>query len=244
MSHKEELEYQDLSEVLAVTKEQISIDLLNYAQYNQPELTHALEEPVPAVYPIRSVSPILTFGPGAYSIRAHRQRRDADLQNFDQFVRCRELAVNQQGRPILRTPPILHRQMLSPEPVRHPYEIRLMAARIYWYLNQLHHKTWATTSLAQRELNERQYFQPGAEDEFLRHERSIIGLSLLLDQLDLNFIKDDVHCIYHLDLHDTVLTLKKGHDYRVIEYYRHAFEKLEDQRELETGFRKSGSSIY
>jgi len=234
--HQEELEYKDLSAVLNTTKEHVTYDLLQFVQFNQPELSEALIEPTPAVYVQRSVTPIITFGPGAYSLTQHRQKRNADLLNFPGFANCRDLAVNAQGKLILKHPPYLHRQMLTPNPVCHPEEIRLMAACIYQYLNQLHPKTWATTTLKQHQLNAQHYFQPGADDDFLRHERAIIGLSLLFDELDLNFIRNDVHSIYHLDLRDTVLTIKKGHDYRVIEYYRHVFDTLETEREFETRF--------
>ena len=232
-----ELEYKDLAEVLHHCVDRKSFDLRQFLQYNQRDVTELILPAEHGVYVASSLTPVTTFGPGAFSYLPTRRSHSADIGDFETFVSCRTLVYGRDGAQLLPCSPVRLKHALAREPAVNPNELRMMVSRVYRYMNSLHPRTRPTVNVTLSSIDEESFLFGDAIDDYRSlGERGVIGVNMLIDAIDSNFVGNDVFNLYHIELKDTVLTIMKGLDFRVVEYYRRIFDEIERQETYEIGF--------
>lgn len=222
----DDLEYASFSEVLTEVKDVAIFDLGRYVvRLPKPYRDILLPEP-DGIYMQGVLEPVLTFSAKtAYYTKKQYEHapKFPDILSFDNFIRSRQAVVDRNGK-LIHICPVLAKDLFSKECSFNYSAIHLAAISVFDLLQQLHRHTKPTTTLTSSQLNEHNYVKEGSlKDRDYNDQPGIIKL----EERVMDFVGRDVQHQYHLRLQNTTLILEKGNDYRVIEYYRERFEKLE-----------------
>ena len=230
MSYDQDSYRQALVETLSIFR----VDLSNYVLRLPPKYVQMLKDPLPGVYMNGSINPHLVFdGQPYYSQKVvSRKFAQPDVHRFSDVWNVKGSIYNNDGVPVFTVMNGL-RQYYNEYPTFHPsaiYIAYIYALEMFRYLNPL---AQPYSNLDRDFLDLRKHVKPeylpnfnGSYDDYLQ-TRGVThfydednGDLLELGVLLRNFIGQDKYNVYRFYLSNTTLTIEKGNDFRVIEYYR------------------------
>lgn len=227
MTLEHDLDYASFGEVLTEVRDVAVFDLARYVVRLPKRYREILLPQPPGVYARGVLEPILTFSEKTRYF-TKRQYETApkfpDILNFEQFVTSKQPVIDKDGK-VIHVCPALAKDLFSTECSFEYSAVHLAAIAVWDTLNRLHRHTKPTTTIRLSQLNEQNYVHEGALDHIDYEDQPGI---LRLEENLMDFVGRDIHHQYHLTLKNTTLTVEKGNDYRVIEYYRERFDALEE----------------
>lgn len=228
------------------TLEIFRIDLSEFVLRLSPKYVGMLKSPPPGVYLYGMISPLITFeqGRGYYSsVTVSRHNSQPDVLCFDDIWKHRGPIYDHEGRVMLIADPRYRGSYLE-YPTWHPaaiYIAYIYALELFRYVNPL---AQPYSNVERELLDLRRHvhseFLPhfdGTYDSYLQNR----GVHHFYDEdnedlIDLghrlkHFIGQSKYNVYRFYLSNTVLTVEKGNDFRVIEYYRMITSHMEEIRQ-------------
>lgn len=229
MNTLDDLEYESFGQVLTEIKDVAVFDLSRYT-VRLPKRYREILLPEPdGIYMRGILEPILTFSAKtAYFTKFQFKNAPGfpDILSFDNFVQAKQPVLDKTGK-VIHVCPAMARDFFSKE-CCFPYSaVQLAVIAVWEALGRLSRHTQPTTALSLHRLKPELYVTEGALDHIDYEDQP--GITLLLEKI-LDFVGRDTQNVYHLRLQNTTLVLEKGNDYRVIEYYRERFQRLEESR--------------
>jgi hypothetical protein len=231
ITHSETWNYQ---QAINETLEVFRIDLSNYVLRLPASHLDMLIPPRAGLYLNGSIEPFFHLdGEGYYSLSTvYKKDAVPDIYTFEDVWRHRGTIHRADGSPVFHVNPGT-KQFYGEYPVFHPaaiYIAFIYALEIFRYRNPL---TEPYTIMERSDLDLRHYVKPeylpkfdGSYHDYLqtrqvKHFFDEDNEDLLIFSQDLNkFIGRNHYNVYRFYLNNTVMTIEKGNDFRVIEYYR------------------------
>lgn len=224
-----DLDYASFGEVLTEVRDVAVFDLARYV-VRLPKRYRDILLPAPVgVYARGVLEPILTFSEKTRYFTKRQYEtppKFPDILNFEQFAESKQPVVDKDGK-VIHVCPALAKDLFSTECSFDYSAVHLAAIAVWDTLSRLHRHTSPTTTLQKRQLNPNNYVTDGALDQIDYEDQP--GIIRMTERL-LDFVGRDIQHHYHVALKNTTLTVEKGNDYRVIEYYRERFQQVEELR--------------
>ena len=217
------------------TLELYRIDLSQYVLRLDSKYVDMLTDPSPGLYMNGAIHPFIYFGPGmGYYSHTAVSNRDTvpDIVKFDDVWKHRGSIYDHEGRPVFCIIPGTQHHY-SEYPIWHPAAIYIAYIYIlesFRYLNPLS----SPYSNVEKQLTDlRTHVKPqflpnfdGSYEDYLQsrgmhhfYDEDNEDLILLGAKLR-EFIGQNRYNVYRFYLSNTTMTIEKGNDFRVIEYYR------------------------
>lgn len=227
MALEHDLDYASFGEVLTEVKDVAVFDLARYV-VRLPKRYRDILQPAPVgVYARGVLEPILTFSEKTRYFTSKQYKtapKFPDVLNFEQFATSKQAIVDKDGK-VIHVCPAMVKDLFSTECSFEYSAVHLVGIATWDTMRRLHRHTSPTSTLQKRQLCPDNYVTDGALEHIDYEDQP--GITKLVDRL-LDFVGRDIHHQYHLALKNTTLTVEKGNDYRVIEYYRERFSSLEE----------------
>ena len=227
--------YTCFSEVLNEVRDVYVDDLIRYTARVPVEKISYLKPEPRGVYVRGMLEPMIDFDSPIkryYTESQYRANRNQpNVLDFDTFVQSREPIVDERGVVICTIPAMIpsyfHRQCDFNHSAVH-----FVIAEIWQLLEGLSPHTNVCTTIPRQQLDPRFWLRNDTPLDFKIGDSNLLGL---IDSV-YNFVQRDYLSLYSLRLRNTTLYVEKGNDFRVIEYYRSIFEKIENERFEQHGF--------
>lgn len=239
--HLDDIHYHSFNQVLFETIDYYRVDLTSFTLRLPTSFQEMLMESPRGLYLNNGIEPFMIFdGRPYYSASAVASKQEPDIFSYDDLWKHRGPVFDQQGQPVFTVIPE-YSKFYTEKPNSNRSAIHLAFIYIYEYFRLLNKVSPPTTEAPDDWLREETFVKP----EFLEvsydykeqtridqafHPEDNQDLLILLSEVR-NFIGKDTFSIYHLSLNGTALSIKKGNDYRIIEYYRMVFSHLDSIRD-------------
>jgi hypothetical protein len=245
-------DYKSLNDAMEESKEVRIIDLMRFNFSIRDCYEECLLPEPNAIWIKGRLDPIVNFDRGdkCYSygrvlgLLKDQAFAPPDITSFGQFIECTEPVCSESGTFIVPFSPCSRKSLFQQECSFDRIAIYNAFVVAHGFFSRLHPATHVTVS---KRLVERldmgtyvrkQNLYPHVENgEVEFNEEDQPGIDQLLHELN-DFVGRDRFCLYHLEMKNTELHIHKGNDYRVIEYYRNVFERLEAYEEEHNGILK------
>lgn len=238
--------YSCLNDVLTEVKSVRTFDLLRYTPAVLMSMGTQLGDAPPGAYLVGSLEPIVTFYPETPFYSATQWQHDPthpDITDYARFIQCRDPILRQDGSLVCNPPAQMPKYYQ--DHCTHPY------SAVYLLANAaLHHLSYEnplnrmpSTNLKDDELTVSR-FVPNLLDVYsggAGFDRAALlevvcwHARPFMTDID-TFVAGDRWHLYHVRLQNTTLIIEKGNDFRVVEYYRYVFDKLEEAHIQQYGF--------
>ncbi len=222
----------EMSAVLEVFR----IDLSNYVHRLSQRYVNMLFPPVPGVYLRGTIIPFLSFypdGPGYFSHQAFMNRESApDIHCFKDVWKSNGPVYDLQGRVVLNNVAGIQ-HLYSEYPFVHSGAIYVAYIYAYEEARRYSREYNPTTNLDKEYLDLRNHVLPEfmpqqgtTYDDYINNRTASHFMDE--DNEDLIYLGAELRAIFsrniystwRLHLNDTILTIERGQDYRVIGYYK------------------------
>lgn len=217
--------------VLFQILECFTIDLSHYC-YNLPlAYLEPLAEPPRGVYFQNDIEPVLNFDHESYFTYPQYQtdKTFPDVFTLDHLKGYTGTVLNGIGHPVFQTNPYTI-NFCRETPHYNRSAIRLLFIQVFEYFSYLNRVCKPTTNVPFRWLNKNEYLRPEyhrVNDTYIFDEMDQPGYHRLIDQIQA-FVGTDIYHTYHLTLSNTTLSIQKGNDFRVLEYYRLIYQHMDE----------------
>lgn len=222
--------------VLFQILENFTVDLAQYCYHLSPSYLEALADPPRGVYFQNDIEPLLNFDNESYFTypQYHLDKGFPDVFTLDHLKGYTGTVLNGIGHAVFQTNPYTF-NFCRETPHFNRSAIRLLFIQVFEYFNYLNRMAKPSTNVPFRWLNKNEYLKPEYHkynDTYVFDEFDQPGYHRLIEQIQ-GFIKNDTFHTYHLTLSNSTLSIQKGNDFRVLEYYRLIYQHMEEVRQYD-----------
>jgi hypothetical protein len=239
-------EYESLHDVINESKSVLVLDLARLGLEIRSLYKHCLKPDPEGIYVRGRLEPLVDFSKTkALAISDYKaQRWDLCFNSFEEFMGCQEPVIDTQGRVITTVKPSLTANLFQKTCSFDRAAIYNAAYVVFELLKRLHPATYptSTTKILQKLdlhlfVHSEHIGHEGEEGALEYNEEDQPGIELLMQQV-YDFVGRDYACLYHLEMKNTELLIHKGNDYRIVEYYKAVFDRIEEYKNNQDGILK------
>ena len=227
--------YSSFSDVLNEVRDVYVDDLIRYIARVPVEQLPFLNPEPNGVYVKGMLEPIINFDSPVKRYFTESQfranRNQPNVFSFSEFIQSKEAIIDERGVVVCTIPALIPSYFHQRCDFNYS-AVHFAIAEIWQLLEGLSPHTNVCTTIPRQQLDARYWIRPDAPDSFKIGDHNLLGL---IDAV-YTFVKRDYLNLYSLRLSNTTLYVEKGNDFRVIEYYRSIFEKIENERFEQHGF--------
>lgn len=239
-------EYDSLHDVINESKSVLILDLARLGLEIRSLYKHCLKPEPEGVYVRGRLEPLIDFNKTkALSVSNYRRQHFDDyLKTFDDFMACPEPVMDIQGQVITTIRPSLTANIFQKTCSFDRAAIYNAAYVVFELLKRLHPATYptSTTKILQKLdlylfVKPEHIGHPDEEGMLEYNEEDHPGIEALMQRV-YDFVGRDYACLYHLEMKNTELLIHKGNDYRIVEYYKGVFDRVEEYKNNQDGILK------
>lgn len=228
--YNEKVMYESFFSVLDEVLEVFRIDLSIFS-YNLPRAFERMLFPAtPGLYSKNSIEPFFLFTHTHcyYSEKAYHRNREPDIHTFEDLFKERGYVYNAAGERVFFVHSPQASNYYSGLPKVNPSVVRLLYLYIYNWFAEMNHEYPPISNLSPEELDISMYVLPDFLEVYDPEENNSV-FSIISDIR--RFVGNHYFNQYRLNLRGAILTIEKGNDFRLIEYYRLVFQHMEEMKE-------------
>ena len=227
--------YNCFADVLNEIRDVYVDDIVRYTTRISQEHLQYIKPAPRGVYVRGMLEPIINFDSASKRYYTESQYRTnkarPNILNYQEFVNSKEAIVDERGMIICGIPTMV-RSYFKDTCDYHYSAIHSAMADVWHLLESLSTKTNVCCQIPRNHLDTNFWINDNAPEGF---KIGSIDYQALIDSV-YNFVKKDYLSLYTLRLKNTTLFVEKGNDFRVVEYYKGIFEKIENERFEQYGF--------